>query len=164
MTEPTPTNDPEPVDTERTAQILLDDPEDYHQTQRLREIHDTRRYVMRVLSEASMRGEDRGSRKRIAYAVAGYTAELEPLFNQTEKNDDLPKGLPWDTVAEFTANLGRRQTQSNVTTTFNRGNDSQPDKQQYGTVEQTMAVFRKANDLLAEVKPLVDGESDEWEV
>lgn len=158
------TDDPEPVDTERTAQILLDDPDDYHQTQRLREIHDTRRYVMRVLSEASMRGDNQDTRKRLAYAVAGYTAELEPLFNQSDKNDDLPKSLPWETVAEFTAKLGRKATQSNTTTTFKRGNDSQPNKPQYGSVEETMAVFRKANDLLAEVKPLVDGESDEWEV
>jgi hypothetical protein len=134
--------DPEPVDTTdaEDAEILLADPDDYHQTQRLREIHEARRNVHK-----SLRGKDIEPHE-IQYAVAAYGVELQPLMRKVEFNTDLPDTLPWDDIDAYLDRFGGHNEPTNY-------------------VNYHTFVFRRLNALLADVKPLLEeDDTDEWEV
>jgi hypothetical protein len=150
------TDDPEPVDTTdaEDAQILLADPDDYHQTQRLREIHKARRKVNDILTEIdgyTDEGTHKSQKSRLAHAVSAYIAELEPVLAATDVDTDLSEKMPWDSLHEFADYMGTMP-------------ESGKRKRSAG-YQLTLLVYRQANSAFAEVKPLVEKEeSDEWEV
>lgn len=147
--------EPEPVDTtdKEDAQVLLADPEDYHHTQRLREIHDARRNVHKTLrqTEGYVPEEKHiAQRARLCIAVTAYITELEPLFDATDAEQTLPDNLPWTDLSEYATTMGAW------------GKD---DKRKKAPYECSTLVFREANRFLAEVKPLIEEEeTKEWEV
>lgn len=148
--------DPEPVEStdRKDADVLLADPEDYHNAQRLREIHEARRNVHTVLNEIEMYTSSKDhieQKHRLANAVAAYLAELEPLVHQTdhdlEYEDDT---LPWDSALEYASTLGQ----------YNEDGDLE-----VVGYTRSMHTFQMANQFLAEVKPLItEDDTDEWEV
>jgi len=149
-------SDTEPVDTTNAedAEILLADPNDYHQTQRLKEIHDARRRVHKVLDEINrhtVQKEHDTQRAALADAVAAYVTEIEPLIHKTEFDPSLPDGLPWDDLMRFADTLGH---------TFDT--DDERGKAHY---QESIYVFRQCNQFLSKVKPLItEDDTDEWEI
>lgn len=140
----------ESVDSEE-AEVLLADPDDYHRSQRLREIHKARRQVhdcftsMETYTSGNTHSNQRGE---LAHAVSAYLIELLPIFRQTDTDTSLPDKLPWRSFNDYV-----------TTTGFN------PTTDEYGTYQDAMIVFETANQRFAEVKPLVEpDESDEWEI
>jgi len=146
-------HDGEPIESvnDDEANVLLADPDDYHQSQRLREIHSARRKVHEVFTSMDTYTADtehNNQRGRLAHAVTAYVVELLPIFRQTEVSTALPPKLEWDTLGEY------------VTTT---GYDRTADE--YAGYQASMFVFEQANQRFAEVKPLVEpDETDEWEI
>ena len=141
----------EEIDTEE-RDLLVIDPDDYHESQRLREIHEARREVsklIRSIDPYTHEDEHRRQQGQLGYAVSAYYAELEPLINQSEAGPlELPDGLPWDDVYEFATALGQDR-----------------DKGEAAGYELSLFVFRELNTFLDDVKPILeDKEPDEWEV
>jgi hypothetical protein len=140
----------ENVDAEET-EVLLADPDDYHQSQRLREIHKARRKVHDKFTNIDTFTEDdihSNQKGQLAHAVAAYVVELLPIFRQTDTNTALPHPLPWDTLGEYVTTTGFK-----------------PDEREYCGYQVSMSVFETANQRFAEVKPLVEpDETDEWEI
>lgn len=132
------------------ADLLINDPDDYHETQRIREIHTARREVHKTLREIdrfTTTEEHERQKTALADVVSAYVIELEPLMHATGYNGEL-SGLPWNTVGHYAALLG-----------------AHPDDREISPYEHSMAVFRTANKFLSEVKPLVtEKETTEWEV
>jgi len=131
-------------------ELLVNDPDDYHETQRIREIHESRREVHKTLREIERFTQTEEHEKQkcaLADAVSAYVMELEPLMHAIGYDDELA-GLPWDSIGHYTTLLGAR-----------------PDNQDMASYQHTMAVFRTANSFLSEVKPLITEEkTTEWEV
>jgi len=146
-------DNPEPIDTTDTedAQLLLADPDDYHQAQRLREIHQARQQVHKTLREIDRYTTSKAHQKQrraLADAVAAYTAELEPLITATDYDDSVAHG-PWETLRQYTTMLGSHPDADEDTPTY----------------QVHMLIFQQANQFLAEVKPLItEDETTEWEV
>jgi hypothetical protein len=142
-------------DTEENRDTALADPDDYHRRQRLKEIHKARQRVgktMGNLDEAPKRGVGEEQRRELAYAASLYVAELEPIIEDTDADDDLPDNWPWDTLGDFADNLGRLPDDHHLDT-------------QYLPKANTMKIYRICNQILADVKPLIeDEETTEWEV
>jgi hypothetical protein len=148
--------DPERVDSTDTedAEILLADPEDYHEAQRLREIHEARQRVASEVHDLDVTGRGDVSWEsvtKLANAVAVYGEEILALRKQMDQDPiELPEGATHDTVEDFAIAMGM--------TTGTDG--SQP----VGPAH-SMAVYRACNDFLASVKPLItEDETNEWEV
>jgi hypothetical protein len=145
--------DAEPVETTDgdEAEIMLADPDDYHQAQRLREIHQARRQVHNVFTDIDTFTQENihnNQRGRLAHAVTAYLVELQPVFNQTDVDTTLPDAL------------NQRDFQSFITST---GYD--PEADAYAHYQTSMTVFQIANERFAEVKPLVEpDEPNEWEI
>lgn len=141
--------EPEPIETTdaEDAEILLADPEDYHQAQRLREIHEARRNVHTVLNSIERytgSSEHRRQKFDLADAVTLYASELLPLMKQADFDTTLPDSLPWDNIEQYTLVLGRAED--------------------IGYNHHHM-VFQQCNVALAKIKPLVqEDDTDEWEV
>lgn len=130
--------------------VDLNDPDDYHRRQRLKEIHDTRRHVHKALRKLDSHGARReidNQHFKLRNAVALYAIELEPLIKQLDDFDtSLPDPLPWDSIGEYTDLLGYQKTKR-------------------GSINAHTIVFQRLNKALAEVKPLIEeDDSDEWEV
>lgn len=148
-------SEPEPIDTtdSEDADILLADPEDYHRTQRLREIHEARRTVHEVLREIDAytgRSEHNSQKGKLAHAVTAYITELEPLIHQADVDETLPEGYPWDTLSEYADMMGYHEKDGGG---------------EIAGYHRTMFVFRRANTILSEIKPLLtEEETREWEV
>ena len=146
----TPGEPVESVDSEE-AEVLLADPDDYHRSQRLREIHKARRQVhdcFTSMETYTTKDTHNNQRGELAHAVSAYLIELLPIFRQTDTDTSLPEQLPWDTFGEY------------VTTTGHN-----PVRDAYSNYQTAMTVFETANQRFAEVKPLVEpDESDEWEI
>lgn len=133
------------------AEMIVVDPEEYHESQRLREIHQARRQVTNVLQETetiAKTADHRRQKGSLAFAVSAYYAELQPLIIATDASPlELPDELPWDVVGEYAAAMGRN------------------DEGERAAYEVSMFIFRQLNQFLADVKPLIKpNESTEWEV
>jgi hypothetical protein len=139
------------IDTVGTeeAQLLVNDPDDYHETQRLREIHEARRDVRTTLKDLSRFATDHEHNEQqmaLADAVTFYISELEELMDATDYDDSLDKG-PWDSLRRYATMMGRKSDG------------------EIAGYEESMFVFREANKFLAEVKPLItEEEESEWTV
>jgi len=148
-----PDDDPEPVESVdgEEAEVMLADPDDYHRSQRLREIHKARRKVHDCFTNIDTwvdTDTHNNQKGRLAHAVAAYISELLPIFRQTDTDTSLPPKLPWNSFSRY------------VTTT---GFD--PDANEYASYQVSMSVFETANQRFAEVKPLVEpDDNDEWEI
>lgn len=150
-------DDPEPVDTTdaEDAQLLVADPDDYHEAQRLREIHEARRNIVQQISEMEINESDGSSVyayevTRLANLVAVYAMELSPLIRQAgladHDNVTLPDRLPHDSIFHYASAMG-----------MTNGEPSE--------ITYSMHIFERCNTLLAEMKPLVsEEEANEWEV
>ena len=132
-------------------EAVLADPDDYHRSQRLRQIHKARDKVhQHFTSFDTYTGEatHNNQKGRLAYAITAYVIEILPILRQTDTSIALPPQLPWDTFSEY------------VTTT---GHDYERDE--YGSYQEAMMVFELANQRFAEIKPLVEtDETDEWDI
>lgn len=152
--------DPDPEDTEEEPDIELADPDDYHRRQRLKEIHQARQRVHKVMDsfeDTQYISEGRQQRRELAYAVSMYVTELEPLIDDLDADVSLPDHWPWNDILQFADALGHYPKDSNP--------PEKPDKLKYQAKRDTIQVFRICNRVLADVKPLItDDETDEWEV
>jgi hypothetical protein len=133
------------------AEMVVVDPEEYHESQRLREIHQARRQVTNVLQEIEAVGSTSDTLRQkgdLAIAVSAYYAELQPLIIANDASPlELPDSHPWDTVREYGAHMGL----------VGDG--------EHAEYQVSMYVFRQLNQLLADAKPLIKpDESTEWEV
>lgn len=132
------------------AELLIADPDDYHETQRLREIHNARRNVHDTLKQIDryvQKDEHRIQRGHLANAVTAYVAELEPVL-EAAGYDCSFEATPWNNLSQYMTTMGRP-----------------PDETEIAGYEYHMFVFRFANEAFAELKPLVtEDETDEWEV
>lgn len=137
------------------AQVLIADPDDYHETQRLREIHDARQQVVKQVKDLDIH-ENTGDRvytydiTRLANLVAVYAMELRPLAEQAGLADSdiatLSENSPHRTIFEFADEMGMD------------GTNPVP-------IRYAMQVYQRCNGLLAEIKPLVtEQEETEWEI
>jgi hypothetical protein len=133
------------------AELLVADPDDYHEAQRLREIHEARREVQRTARDIDTYVTDTEHSKQrgaLAMAVTAYIYELLPLIRQTGYDDELADGMPWGSLEAYATCAG-----------------ALPGDKKRANYEVSMAVFGQANKFLAEVKPLIkEQENDTWEV
>jgi len=133
------------------AEVMLADPDDYHQAQRLREIHQARREVHNVFTSIDTWTDDdthNNQRGKLSHAVTAYLVELQPVLRQADVDTSFPHHLPWDSFAEYVTATGIRR-----------------DDGEYAGYQASMAVFELANKRFAKVKPLVEpDDADEWEV
>jgi hypothetical protein len=149
MSEP----EPEPVETTDgdEAEVMLADPDDYHQAQRLREIHKARREVHNVFTDIDTYTDENthnNQRGRLAHAVTAYLVELQPIFRQADVDTSLPNKAGWPNFQSFITATGYK-----------------PGLDEYASYQAAMSVFEIANQRFAEVKPLVEpDETDEWEI
>jgi hypothetical protein len=88
------------------------DPEDYNRTQRFKEIHEARQRVSEFVTQMEMPegGDSYYPREatRLAYLVALYILELEPLIVQSDfgKGDLVPEGSKYGSLRKFAATMG----------------------------------------------------------
>ena len=88
------------------------DPDDFNRTQRFKEIHDARQRVTDHIAEMELGdGANRYNTlasKRLAYLIALYVAELEPLIEQADIDDEelVPDSSPFNGLREFVAHMG----------------------------------------------------------
>lgn len=133
------------------AQLLVNDPDDYHETQRLREIHEARRDVrttLKGIERYATEAEHNRQQMALADAVTFYISELEELMDATDYDDSLPEMVPWPHLRAYADVMGRNT-----------------DTDEVAGYEHSMFVFRRANKFLASVKPLVtEEEENEWTV
>ncbi|QLH82793.1 hypothetical protein [Halosimplex pelagicum] len=129
--------------------LALADPDDYHRSQRLREIHKARRNVHDTLNSIErFNSSSDHSRQQLnlADAVSLYASELLPPATDADLDTTLPDAVPWDTLEEYARLLGH-------------GKDADV------TYQHHNIIFQECNRLLADLKPLIeDNDSDEWEV
>jgi hypothetical protein len=133
------------------AEVMLADPDDYHQAQRLREIHQARRQVHKEFTDIdpyTKEADHATQRGQLGHAVTAYLVELLPVFRDAGIDTSLPHALPWDNFGEYVTTTGFR-----------------PGENEYCGYQSSMIVFETANQRFAEVKPLVESDDpDEWEV
>lgn len=118
----------------------LQDPDDFHRRQRLKEIHQARKQVHKAVNDSNPETED------VQYAVAMYAIELLPVIREIDDFDtSLPDTLPWPSLHAYADMFGH----------IDEGNP----------INYHTYVFQRLNDALAEVRPLIeDSDTDEWEV
>lgn len=130
----------------------LDDPEDYHRRERLREIHQARQKVGDALTDMDI-GGSKGysiSKPDIAHfnhCVALYIQELRTLMSDARTDDDLtelPDDFTHDDVRDFAGSLGRK-----------------PDSFEPASIYEAMQVYNQGNHILATVQPLITDGDDE---
>jgi len=143
-------------DTEGSDETIeLADPDDYHRSQRLKEIHQARQRVHDTLDsfdKAAKKPEATHQCRKLAYAVSMYVSELEPLILDTDADATLPNRYPWDTALQYADALGKVPDDFDHPAT-------------YAPKANSIQVFRLCNKILADVKPLVEADdTDEWEV
>lgn len=152
MPEQTPEPDTEEIEEEPSQE--LQDPDDYHRRQRLKQIHKRREQVHKTIDGMDFytkQDEHNRNQTKLGIVVTTYIAELEPLIDKTEASPELPDGLPWDDVTDFANRNGAYYDDD--------GNHQTP------SYEACTIVFRACNKYLADVKPLIEeDDSDEWEV
>jgi hypothetical protein len=151
------TNTEEPEDRE----IDLADPDDYHRRQRLKEIHQARQRVHKVIDDferAKQPREKRQQNRELCHAVAMYIAELEPIIEDVATDVTLPERYPWDDAPDFAHKMGVVPDSWEPPEDY----DHNPD---YSPKATSLHIFRICNRVLSDVKPLItDDDADEWEV
>ena len=127
------------------------DPDDYHATQRLKAIHQARRHVIKTfqgmesLAATDVREEQTG---QLASAITAYLTETDELLQRSDVQLDLPENYAWDSVRQYMAWGG-----------YDLQNDRFPSDLYH------MAVFRTANEAVADMQPLVDEQEEtSWEI
>jgi hypothetical protein len=132
--------------------LALADPDDYHRSQRLKEIHKRRQQVNSVLDEIeryTKTDQHNLQTLDLADAVTAYVAELEPVILKTEESPNLPDAMPWDSVHEYADLMGHTPPEYDDAASYN----------------EHYRVFRACNQYLAQVKPLLEEDgTDQWEV
>lgn len=148
-----PETDPVETPDAEDVELLVEDPDDYHESERLREIHKARREVHKVLNDIDgYTDSETHNRQKIdlAQAVSAYAIELEPLMGRTDYDDTLPEKFPFNSITQFMNSLGYY---------------TEDGERHLAGYNLSMFVFRELNGFLAEVKPLItEDDSDEWEV
>jgi hypothetical protein len=143
------------TDTEDEPEIQLADPDDYHRTQRLKEIHKARRRVTEKVADLDVNRRHPSKIKtysitELNHTVAMYINELIPLIEHadvTQEDISLPDTCAHDDVIQYARGMGM-------------GEDGGP-----VSPAHSMEVYRTCNRILADVKPLIEeDDSDEWEV
>lgn len=151
MSQPEPEPDAEEI--EDVPDTELQDPDDYHRRQRLKEIHQRRQQVHKVIDDIdryASEGDHNRQKKALIDAVIGYITELEPLIQKTEASPELVDRLPWDDVSQYADKIGTWKEDGKV---------------QEGNYAHHIKVFRACNQYLAEIRPLIEeDDTDEWEV
>jgi hypothetical protein len=151
---------PDTEDTEQDEPLALADPDDYHRAQRLKEIHQARQEVhkkLRGFERPKRFDEGKGQRMELAYAVSAYVSELEPLIDDLDADISLPDHWAFDDILQYADALGVHPSGYNP--------DELPDKLDYSPKRNSMQVFRRCNEILADVKPLIEeDDNNEWEV
>jgi len=72
---------------DKGGEAVLADPDDYHRSQRLRQIHNARRKVHErftsfdTYTEQAIHNNQKG---RLAHAITAYVIEILPIFRQTD--------------------------------------------------------------------------------
>lgn len=165
--------DAQPIDTTdaEDAQLLLADPDDYHRAQRLKEIHDARRQAAKARREAADKyddirhPEDRRNRQHayLGRRVHQYGIELEPLIDATNVDTEWPDNLPWLTFADYLDSMGYVPGDCPAAIS---GRKAPEDGKTYPTEGKfTTIVYRYLNRVLAEVRPIIEEDTDtKWEV
>lgn len=139
---------------ENTPEIDLADPDDYHRTQRLKEIHKARQRVHTTMDgfDYPKAKKEKVQRQQLAYAVSMYVTELENVITDADASTSLPDRYPWDNVQQYADTLGVVP-------------DDHPHPFTYSPKQDSVQVFRTCNSVLADVKPLIEESEDtEWEV
>ncbi len=157
MSQPETTEDTEEI--EDVPELELSDPDDYHRQQRLKEIHKARQEVHTTITSYDMptgstsakkNNKQTMQRRDLAFAVAMYVSELEPLIFETDADVSLPDNYPWDTIIQFADALGHIPADIDSNLSFSPKANS-------------IFVYRRCNQILADVKPLIiEDESNEW--
>lgn len=139
------------TDTEEDTK--LEDPDNYHETQRLREIHEARQNVAKQVRDMDINQRTGNkvylySMTRLCNVTALYVSEILPLVRKVEFDvPDLPDYCTHDTLRGYATNMGMDDS----------GNPVSP--------SESLTVYRHCNEFLAEIKPLVSEEqTDEWEI
>lgn len=86
--------------------FIVEDADDYNQSQRLRQIHQARRQVRKAHQKLhdTVQEEKNGhhfAAVRLSRAVAYYGRELEPLMAEAGWNPPCPESWPYDDVRNF---------------------------------------------------------------
>lgn len=133
------------------AAVMLADPDDYHDAQRLREIHQARRRVAKGLEEADRRKDgkvENSQTRKLGDVLAIYVMELLPICERAGLDTTLRDRSPWEDLEDYADSLGTHPKEGTVPTLRAHG-----------------WTYRKCNALLAEIKPLiVEDDTNEWEV
>jgi len=147
--------EPDTEEIEDEPEIELQDPDDYHRRQRLKEIHKARQKVAEKVGDLDV-NEKHPKRIRtytitkLNHTVAMYVNELLPLIEHvdvTEEDISLPDTCFHDDIIEYAQYMGMGEDGGPVNPTH------------------SMEVYRTCNRILADVKPLIEeDDSDEWEV
>lgn len=136
---------------DRFAEQVVD-PDDYNRTQRFKEIHQARQRVTEFVSQMELPDDGNGyylkESSRLAYLVALYILELEPLIVQSEfeEGDLVPNGLQYGSLQEFAARMGIK---------FNNDGTSPPSPQ------EVMSIYSAANRFYARVGMDLEMKADE---
>lgn len=153
MSQPNPdSTDADAVESvgKEEAQLLVNDPDDYHQTRRLRDIHDAKRDVRKTLRDMDrFTTEEEHHRQKIALAdaVTSYIIELEEVIETTGWDDSVEPG-PFDSLRRYADLMGR-----------------DPEEMEITSYEISMLMYREANKALSHAKPLItEEETNEWEI
>lgn len=121
--------------------LELADPDDYHRSQRLKTIHQRRRKVHKVADEINNETDYDGrviQKRNLAQAVTSYYTEIEPLLRASEVTLDLPEKFFWRNVTHYADSVGYDYEDEHIASTA-----------------ETMLVFRRLNQFLADVKPMI---------
>jgi hypothetical protein len=134
-------------------ETFLADPDDYHQTQRLRTIHERRRRVHQVIDEMrrwAKSDEHELQLRHLADAVASYITEVEAVLDGADVTVDLPDDFPFDSPEEYVNKMGM--------VTHSGGKE-------IAHYNHSILLFRRVNRAFSEVKPLIEeDDQNEWEV
>jgi hypothetical protein len=175
-TDTTDTDAPTMTNDDDAPELHFADPDDYHRTRRLKQIHQAREAVRRRRDDFNASGNSKQQRirlKRLAAAVAAYVDELLPLLDASDADDPLAPtdddlgddrnphrvGVPdeWVSLHDYAAASGRLRDDHPKQSPFNRTRAA--------TARTHIAVFRAANALLADLRPMIEEEeTTEWEV
>lgn len=98
-----------------TEQVI--DPEDYNRTQRFKEIHTARQRIADFVTDMEMPDEGGDQfylreTSRLAYLVALYILELEPLIVQSDIEDGelVPDSSKYSSLRDFAMKMGIQYT------------------------------------------------------
>jgi hypothetical protein len=175
-TDTTDTDAPTMTTDDDAPELHFADPDDYHRTRRLKQIHQAREAVRRRRDDFNASGNSKQQRirlKRLAAAVAAYVDELLPLLDASDADDPLAPtdddlgddrnphrvGVPdeWVSLHTYAAVRGSVPDDHPKASTFDTTSAAVP--------QAHIAVFRAANALLADLRPMIEEEeTTEWEV